>query len=102
VSSRWWLRHHELVEPDQRGHAATVAFHQGPPVDAVVNSRINSEAPERARGRPIAQRSADTPPRFIAESRHAHPPRVGTAAKPARHLMSVCRRHYRSISDVVG
>src|SRR5690606_28916096 len=42
--------HHEPVQPEQRGHAATVAFHQGPPVDAVLNSRINSEAPERARG----------------------------------------------------
>jgi hypothetical protein len=28
--------HHEPVEPDQRGHAATVAFHQGPPVDVAV------------------------------------------------------------------
>jgi hypothetical protein len=32
------------------------------------NSRINSEAPERARGPSIAQSSACTPPRFIAES----------------------------------
>jgi hypothetical protein len=28
------------------------------------NSHINSGAPERARGLPIAQRSADTPPRI--------------------------------------
>jgi transposase len=28
----------------------TVAFHQGPPIDVAVNSRINSEAPDRARG----------------------------------------------------
>ena len=69
--------HDEPVEPDQRGHATTVAFHQGPPVDAVVNSRINSEAPERPRT-PIAQRSADTPPRFIAER--------------AANLMRHCRR----------
>jgi hypothetical protein len=33
------------------------------------NSHINSEAPERARGLPIAQRTADTPPRFTAKSR---------------------------------
>jgi hypothetical protein len=31
------------------------------------DSRINSEAPDRARGPPIAQRSADTPLRFNAE-----------------------------------
>ena len=29
--------HHEPVQPEQRGHAATVTFHQGPPVDAVLN-----------------------------------------------------------------
>jgi hypothetical protein len=28
--------HHEPVEPEQRGDAATVAFHQGPPVDVAV------------------------------------------------------------------
>jgi hypothetical protein len=30
--------HHEPVESDQRGPAATVAFHQGPPIDVAVNS----------------------------------------------------------------
>jgi hypothetical protein len=34
-----------------------------------LNSHINSEAPERARGRSIAQRSAGTPPPYNAESR---------------------------------
>ena len=28
--------HHEAVEPEQGGDAATVAFHQGPPVDVAV------------------------------------------------------------------
>jgi hypothetical protein len=32
------------------------------------NSHINSEAPDRAGGRPIPQPSANTPPRFNAES----------------------------------
>src|ERR671912_2989638 len=27
------------IQPDQRGDAATFAFHQGPPVDVAVNSR---------------------------------------------------------------
>jgi hypothetical protein len=28
--------HHEPIEPNERRHAATVAFHQGPPLDVAV------------------------------------------------------------------
>jgi hypothetical protein len=35
----------KAVEPDQRGHTATVAFHQGPPVDAVVKAASIARPP---------------------------------------------------------
>jgi hypothetical protein len=52
-----------LVQADRAGSTdADQVIDPGPAV-------INSEDPDRARGPPITQRSADTPPRFIAESR---------------------------------
>ena len=73
--------HDEPVEPEQRRHATTVAFHQGPLLlMSAFDSRINSEAPDRARGpesvsgqrtRPHASSSSD--PR-AAEPRRTRSP----------------------------
>jgi hypothetical protein len=57
-----------------------------------LDSRINSEAPDRARGRSIAQRSADTPPRFIAESRFTEWDDEDVPALFAEHYTTGTRR----------
>src|SRR4029450_11747990 len=60
--------HNEPVQPEQRRHGTTFTNHQGSPLVAALDSRINSEAPGRVRGPLRTGPHPDTPPRFIAES----------------------------------
>src|SRR4029450_1451881 len=62
--------HHEPVESEQRGDTATVAFHQGPPVDVAVG-QPHSQPGRSGRAAPP---SAVRPPSAAARARHSAKP----------------------------